>query len=492
MSILDSLVKTEKEDTIDIVESKARIVVSGSYYSQVEPWLYYYKKSGTTTPVLLMYDRGWEEKELNKFRAIGEVVDFSWFFDKRREKNKAMNNRHLYWTVKPAIDYYADCDVMLWLDFDVQIRKDLTPLIKSFIDSNKSYGIADYFNGYSFRYTRPVIGSRLANSGMHFCRPKSEFAKNWFEFAEKNYTTISFRDELLLYHYLKDNPALDEVYRFDGPLCCFDCDVILPKEDDRNKIKPMQYRIENMTDCFSWHWCGYHAYYVQRFLEQRQKDIIENAMIFSKKENDEFLNSCGLVSSNCKIVNGILNRDFLPVVLCRMKKTGIGVEVGVQRGDFSERLLKETMLSKIISVDFWGTKEQNKGYYDLSMAKTEKDGDLMFSFVTERLKPYNKRSEVWRRKSIEASTFVEDSTLDFVYLDSALDYENVSEDLKAWFPKLKTSGVMAGHDFTEGYKWGANVQVMSSVQEFAILNDLTVYVALSSDDSPATWFLVKK
>jgi len=46
----------------------------------------------------------------------------------------------------------------------------------------------------------------------------------------------------------------------------------------------------------------------------------------------------------------------------------------------------------------------------------------------------------------EASTQYANSTLDVVFIDAAHDYESVSNDIRAWLPKLKPGAVLAGHD----------------------------------------------
>jgi len=49
--------------------------------------------------------------------------------------------------------------------------------------------------------------------------------------------------------------------------------------------------------------------------------------------------------------------------------------------------------------------------------------------------------------SVEASKLYKDESLDFVFIDAAHDYDNVKLDLESWFPKIKQSGVIAGHDY---------------------------------------------
>ena len=48
----------------------------------------------------------------------------------------------------------------------------------------------------------------------------------------------------------------------------------------------------------------------------------------------------------------------------------------------------------------------------------------------------------------------DDESLDFIFIDASHDYQNVYDDIKAWFPKVKKSGIISGHD----YSWGEEVK----------------------------------
>ena len=57
--------------------------------------------------------------------------------------------------------------------------------------------------------------------------------------------------------------------------------------------------------------------------------------------------------------------------------------------------------------------------------------------------------DVHRRASPEAADGFDDASLDFVEIDADHERGAVARDLEAWWPKLRSGGLMAGHDYTE-------------------------------------------
>ena len=51
-----------------------------------------------------------------------------------------------------------------------------------------------------------------------------------------------------------------------------------------------------------------------------------------------------------------------------------------------------------------------------------------------------------RMPSVSAATQFDDLTCDFVYIDADHSYEAVKADIKAWLPKVKVGGTLAGDD----------------------------------------------
>jgi hypothetical protein len=152
--------------------------------------------------------------------------------------------------------------------------------------------------------------------------------------------------------------------------------------------------------------------------------------------------------------------------------TGRGVEVGVQRAIFSEVILARSQLAELVLVDPW--REFDDTYRDISnVGQAEHDEAL--AEARERLRRFGPRASFWRMTSLEAANRTTDATLDFVYLDARHDYASLMEDLRAWSPKVRAGGVIAGHDYIDGELEAGVFGVRSAVNEFFAASGLHVY-----------------
>ena len=68
-----------------------------------------------------------------------------------------------------------------------------------------------------------------------------------------------------------------------------------------------------------------------------------------------------------------------------------------------------------------------------------------------------------RMDSVSASKIYKDNSIDFVFIDANHEYDYVKKDIEAWFPKVKVGGIIAGHDYRNGWK-----DVDKAVNEFFI------------------------
>lgn len=61
--------------------------------------------------------------------------------------------------------------------------------------------------------------------------------------------------------------------------------------------------------------------------------------------------------------------------------------------------------------------------------------------------PFSDRVIVMRYFSLDAAEEFADGSLDWVYLDARHDEKSVAEDIRLWYPKVKSGGIFSGHDW---------------------------------------------
>jgi len=124
------------------------------------------------------------------------------------------------------------------------------------------------------------------------------------------------------------------------------------------------------------------------------------------------------------------------------------VEVGAFQGASTAYMAVEIINSKkdikLTVVDVW-----NRFTVDGLNLKDPSSvpEDLVWHLFKENIKPVEHVVEPVRINSVEAAKQFADSSLEFIFIDANHAYEAVLEDLKAWFPKLKKGGHIAGHDY---------------------------------------------
>jgi hypothetical protein len=166
-------------------------------------------------------------------------------------------------------------------------------------------------------------------------------------------------------------------------------------------------------------------------------------------------------------------RENIPTLLNARSLTGIGAEIGVQRGEYSEVLLAGSRLTQLLLVDPWREFE-SPDYQDVANV-SQREHDERFAEAQQCVSRFGSRAVFHRLPSLEAAPLVADGTLDFVYLDGRHDYASVVADLEAWYPKLTASGVIAGHDYVDADVPTGVFGVRSAVDEFFAARGRPVY-----------------
>lgn len=146
----------------------------------------------------------------------------------------------------------------------------------------------------------------------------------------------------------------------------------------------------------------------------------------------------------------------------------IGAEIGVDRGGYSQVLCKTIPGLKLYCVDPWVHR-----------------GDKIYRFAVEYLKGFD--VEFIRNVSIESSKVIPDRSLDFVYIDALHDFDNVMTDIILWTPKVKSGGVVSGHDYVPYWKFG----VIDAVRGYTRAHNIYNWYLVMGDSEPS-WLWVNK
>ncbi len=167
-------------------------------------------------------------------------------------------------------------------------------------------------------------------------------------------------------------------------------------------------------------------------------------------------------------------RRWLPILAA---ESGVGIELGVASGYFSNIILQNSRLERLYSVDAWADHHDVGEYHR----------------CCELLNPHGSRSTVLRMYFSEALDLFPDEHFDFIYIDAyAGDGQEDGQILRDWWPKLKSGGVFSGHDYHE--KWQPTIDAVNRFcEEKGYTPNLVPGVSgLHLHDEYGSWYLVKR
>jgi hypothetical protein len=182
----------------------------------------------------------------------------------------------------------------------------------------------------------------------------------------------------------------------------------------------------------------------------------------------------------------LLDRHELPILFNSRRLLGCGVEIGVQRGLFSESLLDSWRGRHLISVDPWRAAAED--YHDAANVAQEAH-DAFYEETVQRLARFGERSSIWRMYGDEGAERIPHHSMDFVYLDARHDYDSVISDLSVWIEKVRPGGVLCGHDYMDADASDADFGVKAAVGDFFAGRSQTVKATLR--DLPwRSWYVL--
>jgi hypothetical protein len=142
-----------------------------------------------------------------------------------------------------------------------------------------------------------------------------------------------------------------------------------------------------------------------------------------------------------------IKEHFKEAALSEIPKGSVCAEIGVWKGDFSEKILEIVNPKKLHLIDPWlFMKEYGNRWYGGLLAKSQKDMTAIYLGVQRRFKKH-KNVTVHKATSQEASTLFRNNYFDWIFLDGNHSYEFVKEDIKLYLPKIKEGGYILGDDY---------------------------------------------
>lgn len=149
---------------------------------------------------------------------------------------------------------------------------------------------------------------------------------------------------------------------------------------------------------------------------------------------------------------------------------GIGAEIGVATGGFSQVILEVNQPRELWLVDIWH--HQDDGAYGIDPANAAESVQEGYYHAVVAMFADRPHVHVLREWSLAAAATFPDEYFDWWYIDA--NHLQVEKDLAAWWPKLRHGGWGTGHDYTEV---PGHIDVKPKVNAFAAEHGLELFIA---------------
>lgn len=166
----------------------------------------------------------------------------------------------------------------------------------------------------------------------------------------------------------------------------------------------------------------------------------------------------------------------------------MGIEIGCCRGETSAKLLAAFPRLNLYMIDPWrewpsGSRYSLTGDSCALMSQTEHDDNFKLAIAaTDR---FYLRRTILKLTSEVAALRLAGRMFDFVFIDGDHSYEAVRHDIATWWPKIRSGGVLAGHDHGHPRNARGLFGVDRAVNEFCHDTGLTF------ETTGSCWSIVK-
>ena len=172
-----------------------------------------------------------------------------------------------------------------------------------------------------------------------------------------------------------------------------------------------------------------------------------------------------------------------------------GVEVGTHRGEYASTLLKHWK-GTLYCIDPWRFLPE---YENQSKFLEGSNGNRQLDYLAAKtsLAPYGPKAVIRKKTSREGANDFREGSVDFVYLDGNHERPYIDEDISLWYPKVKSGGILAGHDVVcpgppSFDNWGKHIQnALIDFYRRVNLANFYIYLIIEEGGLPWSWYLEK-
>jgi len=179
-------------------------------------------------------------------------------------------------------------------------------------------------------------------------------------------------------------------------------------------------------------------------------------------------------------------RSQLGLLLEHFGLKGDAVEIGVAEGRNAQVLITQTSITKLYMIDYWGNLNQSgDGGFPQSWH------DKNYKEALQRTKNHLEKRVILKGLSGEMIKQISDDSLVLAYIDGDHSFQGCLNDLNAIYPKVKTGGIISGHDvLNKDYVVGDALKVF--ISENGYLESDIHYTEENGDLNMVSFWFVKK
>ncbi len=171
-------------------------------------------------------------------------------------------------------------------------------------------------------------------------------------------------------------------------------------------------------------------------------------------------------------------------------KEAVVAEIGVAAGDFASVILRESLPRKLYLIDTWRGGRNASGHA-ITLEKKSKQGRSISDFERVRgrfaTEIEDQKIEMLQGQSVTMISALPNQSLDWVYLDAAHDFDSVCADLEALLPKMRSNGIIAGHDYVRWGRFGYRGGVIEAVHSFCKTHDFELFALTFDSHYPPSY-----